>query len=149
MLSISKLSLISSLIVVMAVPALAGVTVNSPYNGAQVGSPFKVSADASTCGSNSVSAIGYSLDSSSDTTIVNGTTVDASVAASAGSHTLHVKAWGKGGGSCVTDVAITVTDSVVSAPSNTASVSSIQTMGNWKAGNDSATGGGVVWRAAG
>jgi hypothetical protein len=144
MLSISKLSLISSLIVVMAVPALAGVTVNSPYSGAQVASPIKLSADSSACGSYSVGAMGYSLDSSSETTVVNGTTVEASVAASAGPHTLHVKSWGKGGGSCVTDVSVTVTNSGVSAPSDTASVSSIQTMGNWKAGNDSATGGGVA-----
>jgi hypothetical protein len=144
MLSISKLPLISSLVVVMAVPALAGVTVNSPYNNAQVGSPFTLSADASTCSSKTVTAMGYSLDSSSETTIVDKTSIELSVQASAGSHTLHVKAWGEGGVSCVTDVAVTVTGSVATVPSDTASVSSIQTMGNWKDSNDSGVGGGVA-----
>jgi len=140
----SKLPLISSLIVVMAVPALAGVTVNSPSNGAVVGSPFTLTADASSCSSQNVSAMGYSLDSSSDTTTINATTVSTSVQAAAGAHTLHVKAWGDKGASCVTDVAITVTGSGVSEPSDTTSVSSIQALGNWKDSNDSATGGGVA-----
>jgi hypothetical protein len=149
MLSVSKLLLLSSLVVVMAVPALAGVTVNTPYNSAQVGSPFTLSADAPTCSSKTVTAMGYSLDSSSDTTIVNNNTVQASVPASVGTHTLHVKAWGQGGVSCVTDVALTVTNSVPTVPSDTINVSSIQTMSNWKDSNDSATGGGTAsgWMA--
>ncbi len=125
---LKKLSLASSLVVILAAPAFAGVTVSSPGNGTEVSSPFQLYADASTCSSQSVSAMGFSLDSSTDTTVVDNNSVNAKVSASIGKHTLHVKAWGDQGASCVTDVAITVgnvvsTDSSVSA-SGTVSVSS-------------------------
>lgn len=115
----------------------SGITVSSPASGATVSSPFTLTASASTCASHSVSAMGYSLDNSSQTIIVDSTTVGASVSASAGAHTLHVKSWGSGGGSCSLAVAITVsgssstsssvssTDGIsVSSPGNGASVSS-------------------------
>jgi hypothetical protein len=87
--------------------------------------------------------MGYSLDNSSNTTIVYSTSVNAQVQSSAGAHTLHVKAWGNQGAVCVTDVALSVqsvTSVVTSAPvipSNAVSVSSIQALGNWQAANDS------------
>ena len=114
----------------------SGITVSSPANGATVSSPFTLTASASTCDSHTVSAMGYSLDNSSQTTIVDSTTVGATVSASAGSHTLHVKSWGSGGGACDADVAITVSGTsssssasssdgiTVSSPGNGASVSS-------------------------
>jgi hypothetical protein len=141
------LPLISSLIFAMALPALASVTINSPSNGAEVGSPFKLSATSASCSSQNVSAMGYSLDSSSDTTIVNNSTVEATVAASAGAHTLHVKSWGDKGASCVTDVAVSVTGSAAGGAlalvgSDAVSVGSIQTFGDWKNASDGATGGG-------
>lgn len=92
----------------LGVPALANVTVSNPINGAEVTSPFTLSANGSSCSNQPVAALGYSLDSSSDTTIVNATSVNAKVPASAGTHVLHVKSWGTGGAACVTDVAITV-----------------------------------------
>ena len=92
----------------IAFPALASVTVSSPGNGADVTSPFTLSASGSSCSSQPVAAIGYSLDSSADTTIVNATSLNAQVPASTGAHTLHVKSWGTGGAGCVTDLAITV-----------------------------------------
>jgi hypothetical protein len=85
----------------------AGVTVISPIPGATVSSPFSLSATAAVCLSQSVAAMGYSLDSSSATTTVNAQSVQAAVVALAGAHTLHVKAWGNAGSSCVTNVAIT------------------------------------------
>jgi len=72
--------------------------------------------------------MGYSLDSSSSTTVVKGSSITASLAASSGSHTLHVKSWGVNGASCTTNVAITVgqssttTNITVTAPVNGATV---------------------------
>jgi len=120
----------------------SGITVSSPANGATVTSPFELSAKASTCSSQSVSAMGYSLDTSSNTTVVDSTSENAEVTAASGSHTLHVKAWGDQGASCDANVAIKVgggstTSSDTSlAPSDAVSVSSIQTLSNWKATHD-------------
>jgi hypothetical protein len=89
--------------------------------------------------------MGYSFDNSSDTTIVNATTIDTSVAAGSGSHTLHVKAWGNQGASCVTDIALTIGGTGgLSIPSNAVSVSAIQAMSNWQAQKDSGTGSGYA-----
>ncbi len=146
---VKKLSLVSSLFVssllaILAVPARAGVTVVSPSNGSEVGSPFTLSANATSCSSQNVAAMGYSLDSSTDTTIVNNTSLDASVQSGTGSHTLHVKAWGNAGSVCVTDVAITVgsTSATSVIPSGASSVGSVQILSQWIAQNDSAAGGG-------
>lgn len=142
------LSFVSAFFMVfVAFPAFASVNVNSPVNNATVSSPFTLSANASVCSSQPVSAMGYSLDSSSNTTIVNAESVDAQVQASAGTHTLHVKAWGNQGASCVTDVAITVQGTTSTAtgnavvPPGSTSVSSIQTLGGWHATHDGGTGG--------
>jgi hypothetical protein len=112
-----------------AAPAFANVTVVSPVNGATVTSPFALSATASPCSSQPISAMGYSLDSSSNSTIVKSTSTSASVSATAGSHVLHVKSWGASGASCVTSVSINVvqaqaTNGTVSSPVNGAAVTS-------------------------
>ena len=90
------------------VPALAGVTINEPSNNTDVSSPFKLSASSSSCSGQSVSAMGYSFDSSSDTTVIKSQTIDKSVDSSTGTHTLHIKAWGDKGASCVEDVVVDV-----------------------------------------
>jgi len=59
--------------------------------------------------------MGYSLDSSSATTTLMGQSVRAAVVAAAGAHTLHVKAWGIDGSSCVTNVAVTVGSTTATA----------------------------------
>jgi hypothetical protein len=112
--TIQKLCLATILFPLLTVPALASVTVNSPANGAQVTSPFELSALALSCSSQAVSSMGYSLDSSSDNTIVMGTSINAQVPAASGEHTLHVKAWGDKGDVCDTDVAISVATSAAS-----------------------------------
>ena len=78
--------------------------------------------------------MGYSFDSSSDTTVVKGTAVDFPVTVGTGKHTLHVKAWGEKGSSCVTDVSVTVSSEQngPSIPSDAVSVSSIQAMSGWQ-----------------
>jgi hypothetical protein len=123
-----------------------GISVSSPAKGASVTSPFDLSATASTCSSQTIRAMGYSLDNSTITTIVSSTSMNAQVTAAAGAHTLHVLAWGNQDASCDTNVAITVTGSVASAapvvPPNAISVSSIQTLTNWTAINDTVGGGG-------
>lgn len=128
-----------------AAPALASVSVSSPTSGDTVTSPFSLYANASSCSSQPISAMGYSLDNSTSTTIVHNTVINAKVSSGTGSHTLHVKAWGNKGAVCVADVAIHVTAPTVSAlyvPSNAVSVSSLQLLGNWKNENDSGSGGG-------
>jgi len=130
-----------------ALNARAGVTVSSPNNNDQVSSSFKLSAWATSCSSQSVSAMGYSFDSSSDTTLINGQSIDESISGPSGQHTLHVKAWGNGT-SCVADVQINISSSgsggsggsggsdISVAPSYAKLVNSLETMSGWSAKHD-------------
>jgi hypothetical protein len=130
----------SALLAFLASPAFAGVTVSSPGNGAQVSSPFALSASATTCSSQPVAAMGYSFDSSTSTTVIDATSIDTQVSSATGSHTLHVKAWGNQGASCVADVALNVGNAVsdtLSIPSEAISISSIQALGSWIGVSDS------------
>lgn len=115
-------------------------SVSSPLNGSSVTSPFRVSASASSCNGQPVSAIGYSEDNSTYTATVNGTVLNASANSGTGGHTIHAKAWGNGGAVCHTDVAINVTGTANYVPGSSSNVGSVQTLG-WSATNDSATGG--------
>jgi hypothetical protein len=125
-----------------AVPAFATVTVTTPSYGSKVSSPFVLKASSSVCWGQSTSAMGYSLDNSTNTTIVHSTSVNASVGASLGSHVLHVKSWGNQGSSCVTDVAITVSSLRSEAVgTNAIAVYNIQKAYGWLLVNDSATNG--------
>jgi hypothetical protein len=133
---------------VFTAPLFAGVNVSSPSSGESVSSPFSLSANSSSCSSQPTSAMGYSLDSSSETTMVHSTSIDAKVSASTGTHKLHVKAWGNAGAVCVTDVGITVSNVTNDAstntsvvPSNAVNVSSIEALSNWKATHDSGASG--------
>ncbi|MGA8087874.1 MAG: hypothetical protein WCA10_11235 [Terracidiphilus sp.] len=136
-----SITLASILALTMTLPALAGVTVNSPSNDTDVSSPFTLNASASVCSSTSVVSMGYSLDSSSDTTVFKGQSINTSISSSTGGHTLHVKAWGQNGASCVTSIAITVkagsTSSESIIPSTADIVSSIEALNGWKAAHDS------------
>jgi hypothetical protein len=151
MTTVKNLTSLFLLLATLAIPAAAAVTVAAPANGAVVASPFNLSANASTCSSQTIAAMGYSLDNSSDTTIVDSSSVDAEVQAAVGSHTVHVKAWGNKGSVCVTDVVVsvqpvtTVLTSAPVIPSAAVSVSDIQTLESWHAivdnsGSGSATG---------
>ena len=126
------------------VPALAQTVINSPTNGEQVSSPFTLNMTASTCSSQPVGAVGYSLDNSGNTSSWPAQYINGPVAAPSGWHTLHVKVWNGGGGVCVTDVSIDVdaTPAASSAslsgsvvPSNAVEVSSIQSLGKDSFGN--------------
>src|SRR6201999_1987707 len=103
---------------------------------------------ASSCASEGVTAVAYSLDTSSNTSSWPVNYINGPVAAPSGSHTLHVKVWNGSGGVCVTDVGINVIAGATSAasnsgssvvPSNATKVSAIQALGNWVAIHDGGT----------
>jgi len=137
---VGKLTLTGSAVLALSFPALAGVTVNSPANNTTVTSPFELTASASTCSSKGVVSMGYSFDSSPNAAVVNNQSIDTSVAVSAGTHTLHVKAWAPGGYSCVKDVTISVTgggnSSGSNPPSDADTVSNIQALSGWQTTHD-------------
>lgn len=84
-----------TLLNITVVPApKTDTTVTAPVNGATVSSPFTVAASTQYCGGVPALSMGYSLDSGS--AVVEPTSFNASVTASAGTHVLHVKCWGKG-----------------------------------------------------
>lgn len=133
--------------VVQAQPAalITNIAVNTPANDAAVTTPFPLIASATQCQSQSIAAMGYSIDTSANTTVVNGVTVNAQVASPTGTHTLHVKAWGTGGASCVTNLTLYVSAPPVAAPGPTIPSSaivlkSIQNLSDWQATFDTATG---------
>jgi hypothetical protein len=138
---LKKVALAFCLLGTSTLPALAGVVVYSPWTNGYVSSPFNLSAWANWCGSQSVVSTGYSLDSSTSTTTFQSQTINAPVSVAAGGHTLHVKAWGSGGGVCVTDVPIIVSAGAM-VPTNATSVSSIQALDNWTGVHDTGTQGG-------
>jgi len=134
---IQKLSVASSMLATLAVPAVASVVVNSPVNNTEVGSRFSLSASSVSCASENVSSMGYSFDSSADTAMIDGQSIETLIESSPGIHTLHVKALGDGGTECVSDVTITVKlDDASGVPSWASSTSNIQAMSNWSAQHD-------------
>jgi len=140
--SIRNFSLTAVMLLAPAIPALAGTVVTAPVNGALVSSPFTLIMSANTCSAQPVTAVGYSLDNSTDTPVFAGQTMNGPVSAPAGPHTLHVKVWGDQGAVCVTDVGFTVgvADEVAAVvPSNAVKVSSIQTLGTWVQIHDGGT----------
>ena len=138
------------MVALFAGPAFAGIVVTSPQNSAQVSSPFTLSANATSCSSQTVTSMGYSLDSSSSNTTFSGASMNTSVTAAPGPHTLHVKAWGKRGSACVTDVPVTVAQpaSGPSLPPGVISVSSIQALSNWTGIHDSGSSGTSTGRTS-
>ncbi len=140
-----RITFISPVMFILTVPAFAGVIVNSPANGSTVSSPFNLSAYATDCSSKSVVSMGYSFDSSSDTTVINSQSVNTSIPSATGTHVLHIKAWAPGV-VCVSDVTINVTGAasasaasdVASAPAGADSVSDLQVLGSWSSTHDTA-----------
>jgi hypothetical protein len=103
----------------------ADVSVSAPASGAVVSSPFVLQATSATCLSQSTVSMAYSIDSGSDTVFNPATSINTSVSASQGTHTLRVKSWGSGGAFCEKDGAITVgTGVLVSSPVNGSTVPS-------------------------
>jgi len=137
----NKLYFLSPLLVFLSTSAFAGVIVNNPANGADVSSNFALTAFADWCGGQSVATLGYSIDNSTHTAMVSGQNLNTHVSSGSGWHTVHVKAWGEYGDVCVTDVSVNVAANTSLIPSGSISVSSIESMGNWKNSHDEGTGG--------
>jgi Bacterial Ig domain len=123
------------------------LAISSPASGATVTSPFTLKASATTCDGQSIASIGYSIDTGSTTVLSGSSSIDASVTAAAGAHTVYVKAWGSSGAECDANVAITVsapatttTSSNSPVPSNATTVSNIEELSTWKENHDPATG---------
>jgi hypothetical protein len=129
------------LLLIVAKTSYAGVTVASPTNGQTVNTTFPVSASAATCSNQPVTVMGYSMDNGADERDVSGTWITGNASSGTGGHVLHVKAWGNAGAVCITDVSVTVATSSSIVPSYATSVSSIQTLSNWKATHDAGSGG--------
>jgi hypothetical protein len=159
---------------ILIAPAFASPTVNSPTNGETVNSPFELSASAATCSSRTVKTLGWSLDHSSDTTLIHQQTIDVQINASAGKHTVHVKAWA-GSYVCVTDVVVNVTSDGSSSggdeasggsgtsggeatgtggvtspllPPDPVTVSSVEKLSNWNGKHDSGTSGSATGKTS-
>jgi len=116
--------------------ACAAIVVASPANNAQVASPFSLSASAAKCSSQTVTAMGYALDSAASPITVAGNVLTASVSAPAGPHTLQIIALGARGAACVANVAITVIAPPPSIPANVIVAGSLQSLPNWLAADD-------------
>ena len=133
---------------VCGMPAYSSVTVTSPISGSQVASPFVLKATASACSGQAIASMGYSIDNSTNTTVVYSTSVNATVSSTSGPHVLHVKSWGNQGASCVTDVAISVGSvsatpaAATNVPSTAIAVYGIQKQSYyWKNTSDQGTNG--------
>lgn len=138
--AIRKAFWIGSMLALSTGPAFAGINVSSPGNGAVVSSPFTLSASATNCSSRAVIVMGYSFDSSPSTSLFFTSSLHRLLNASVGGHTLHVKAWGRRGAACVTDVSIQVQPNTLLTPITppvwAVSVSNIQSLSNWFGAND-------------
>ena len=143
---IRNLTLACTGILPLSISAFAGVTVNTPVSNTDVSSPFTLSATSTTCSNAGVVTMGYSFDSSADTSVISGQTIDEKVTASVGAHTIHVKSWAPGGLSCVKDVAITVKAAAAGPeadiPTSADIVSHIQALSGWSASHDNGGPGG-------
>jgi hypothetical protein len=112
----------------ISVSSTMGVTVSSPGTNSTVSSPMHVVASA--LASNPISAMRIYLDGASVYT-VNASSLDTQVAASAGSHSLVVQAWDITGAVYKQALAVSVSGSTSSIPSNATVKSMIQTMPAW------------------
>ena len=122
-----KRLLIAALAVVgCSAPATQAITVSTPSNGAQLTSPFTVTASTTTCGGVPAVSMGYSIDSG--TAVIEPTSFSAKVSATPGAHLLHVKCWGQKVHDEVvlniTVLAAPVSDITVATPANGATVTS-------------------------
>ncbi|HVT99494.1 MAG TPA: hypothetical protein VHE33_18490 [Acidobacteriaceae bacterium] len=145
--AIHKLFLSGSIFALCATPAFPGISISKPGNGAAVSSPFTLTARATSCSAQPVLVMGYSFDSNPSTRYSFGPSLNASVSAPAGGHTLHVKAWGWRGASCVADVSVNVQQNqnvvlaALTVPVWAVSVSNIQSLMDWSGTNDAASSG--------
>jgi hypothetical protein len=132
-----KSSFFSILALVAGIAPAYAITVTAPVNGAQLTSPFTVTASAQFCESEPTVSMGYSLDYGKTTIVPK--SFSAAVVAGDGQHTLHVKCWGSHGAHADTSVDVTVGSSTTTPPSGITVVSDIQSLPDWAWDHDPAT----------
>lgn len=133
-------------------PVTTNLTVTTPANDASVTTPFQLAASATECRSKAVTSMGYSIDTTSKQTVLNGTSINASVASATGTHTLYVTAWSRGGVSCVSSLTLYVSAPLPPGPvipGNAVVVKSIQDLPGWQAAFDTGSGSGSATGALG
>ena len=124
---------------VCAAPAFASVTITSPTSGAEVVSPFQLVATASKCSSEPVLSMSYTIDNSTNSTTVNGSSIDTKIASITGAHTVYVKSLSRRGAVCESSVAIIVVpDPATLVPSDASVFTGIQALSGWLAATDTA-----------
>src|ERR1700722_2448338 len=154
----------SSLVLFAAATTASAITVKLPPAGAQVTSPFSLVATTASCGLETATSIGYSLDNGATIMVptsfkaslptregqrifhLNGglativpDTVSALVVAGEGSHTLNVTCWGPLGVTKSISENIMVVSAATPPPSNVTTVSNIQSLAGWKWDHDPGT----------
>lgn len=132
-----KLSIVSALALVAGIAPASAITVTTPVNGAQLTSPFALTARTTSCDTESTAAMGYSLDYG--TTTIVPPSFSAMVVAGDGQHILHVKCWGTRGAHADTSLNITVLPSGSAPPHGVTVVSDIQSLPDWVWDHDPAT----------
>ncbi|MGC1460857.1 MAG: hypothetical protein WA802_01565 [Terracidiphilus sp.] len=117
-------------------PAMA-ITVTTPSNGARLTSPFTLTANTATCGSQPAVSMGYSLDYGATTVVP--TSFNALVIAGNGQHVLHVKCWGSKGAAVDDPLEVTVVPPSPAPPATIVTANSIQTLPGWEWNDDPGT----------
>lgn len=135
-----RIPLFASLALACSVVPASAITVATPYNGAQLTSPFTLVANTNACGSQPAVSMGYSIDYGS--TIIEPTTFSAMVIAGNGQHILHVKCWGSSGAADATDLNITISTTTQGPPAAISIASNLQSLTSWAWNYDPATPGG-------
>lgn len=113
----------------LAASAFAGVTVNSPINGATVQSPVHYVATATTSCAKGVSAMGIYTAPFKLGYVVTGASLDTNLTLSPGTYNTVVEEWDNCGGAASTPITITVTSGgqsgvYVTSPANNSTVTS-------------------------
>lgn len=130
--------------VYLKVSAPSDLAVIAPANGASVRAGFTLDASGTMCDGQPVTALGYSVDDDGSGSMFSGTKMRTGVTTSAGSHILHVKAWGSGV-SCATSLRVNVTaPGGPPIPSNAAVTTLIHNRTDWRADHDMGTKGTSV-----
>jgi hypothetical protein len=136
-----------------ALPAIAGVTVNSPSNGATVGSSVHFVASASSACSKGVSAVGIYTAPGVLAYVKNGTSLDTYISMGSGTQYPVVQEWDNCGSSAKTQLTVNVGGS---GGGGGKTFSNLQHSGGWNGyallppnfpicGSCSATGSNVSW----
>src|SRR5579864_1645871 len=116
-----------------ALPAVAGVNVSSPGNGATVTSPVHFAATASSACSKGVAAVGIYTAPYVLAYKVNGSSLNTNLSMSSGTQYPVVQEWDNCGSSSKVQLKVTVDPSSVNNSSGTGKVfSSLQKSGGWK-----------------